>query len=104
MDSRKRWRYMRFRDDKTTANHTSTVESVIESITDRVTEKDLIAAAKGIRDEWKRRAAEEQARDKKEAEKKRAASSAGGLNGGAKRKADEQGNGRPSPVPPGKRD
>lgn len=104
MDSRKRWRYMRFRDDKTNANHTSTVESVIESITDRVTEKDLIAAAKGIRDEWKRRAAEEQARDKKEAEKKRAASSAGPLNGGAKRKADEQGNGRPSPVPPGKRE
>jgi mRNA guanylyltransferase len=104
MDSRKRWRYMRFRDDKTTANHTSTVESVIESITDRVTEKDLIAAAKGIRDEWKRRAAEEQARDKKEMERKRLANNPGAMNGGTKRKADEQGNGRPSPVPPGRRE
>ncbi|PQE14340.1 hypothetical protein CJF30_00006910 [Rutstroemia sp. NJR-2017a BBW] len=32
------------------------MESVIESIRDRVTEKDLIAAAKTIRDEWKKRA------------------------------------------------
>lgn len=102
MDSQKRWRYMRPRDDKTQANHTSTVESVIESITDRVTEKDLIAAAKGIRDEWKRRAAEEQSREKKEAERKRVASVGvnGPVNGGAKRKADEQGGGRPSPSPP----
>lgn len=97
MDERKRWNYMRFRDDKTNANHTSTVDSVIESIKDRVTEKDLIAAAKGIRDEWKMRAAEEQAR-----EKKRAVSQ--GVNGSVKRKADEQGNGRPSPGPPIKRE
>jgi len=105
MDSNKRWRYMRFRDDKSTANHTSTVQAVIESITDRVTEKDLIAAAKGIRDEWKRRAAEDSAREKKEIERKRVASvgvsSANGVQG-AKRKADEQGGGRPSPGPPGK--
>ncbi|QSZ28917.1 hypothetical protein DSL72_003424 [Monilinia vaccinii-corymbosi] len=58
MDARKRWRYMKFRDDKEIANHTSTVESVIESIRDRVTEKDLIAAQSKIRDEWKRRDAE----------------------------------------------
>jgi mRNA guanylyltransferase len=56
MDERKRWRYMRFRDDKDKANHISTVESVIESIRDRVTEKELIGSAKRIRDEWKRRA------------------------------------------------
>jgi mRNA guanylyltransferase len=104
MDARKQWRYMRFRDDKTTANHISTVESVIESITDRVTEKDLIAAAKGIRDEWKKRAAEEQARDRKEMERKRAAATAAPPNNNAKRKADEQGDRRPSPAPPGKRD
>jgi mRNA guanylyltransferase len=102
MDSRKRWRYMRFRDDKSTANHTSTVESVIESIMDRVTEKDLIAAAKGIRDEWKRRAAEDLAREKKEVERKRVATGGNGTIQGAKRKADEQGGGRPSPGPPGK--
>ena len=102
MDSRKHWRYMRFRDDKTVANHSSTVESVIESIMDRVTEKDLIAAAKGIRDEWKRRAAEDLAREKKEAERKRVATGGNGTIQGAKRKADEQGGGRPSPGPPGK--
>jgi mRNA guanylyltransferase len=105
MDSYKRWRYMRFRDDKKTANHTKTVDAVIESIMDRVTEKDLIAAAKGIRDEWKRRAAEDSAREKKEMERKRVAivgvSSANGVQG-AKRKADEQAGGRPSPGPPGK--
>jgi mRNA guanylyltransferase len=106
MDSRKRWRFMKFRDDKTTANHTSTVESVIESITDRVTEKDLILAAKGIRDEWKRRAADESAKEKKEQERRRVASVGvpGNVNGMQvpKRKADEQGGGRPSPGPPGK--
>jgi mRNA guanylyltransferase len=103
MDSQQRWRYMRFRDDKTNANHTSTVQSVIESITDRVTKQDLINAQKVIRDEWKRRAAEQEARDKKEQERKRVASagiSTGSLNVGAKRKAEEQGNGRPSPGPP----
>jgi mRNA guanylyltransferase len=97
MDDKKRWRYMRFRDDKTTANHTSTVESVIESITDRVTEKDLKIAAQDWKTEWKRRAAEEAARDKKQ----RAAAPV--LNG-TKRKAEEQGNGRPSPAPPGKQE
>lgn len=101
MDTQKRWRFMRFRDDKTNANHTSTVDSVIESITDRVTEQDLIAAAKQIRDEWKRRAADEQAREKKEVEKKRVTST-GVSNGPPKRKAEEQGPGRPSPGPPGK--
>ncbi|KAF4631425.1 hypothetical protein G7Y89_g6703 [Cudoniella acicularis] len=112
MDTQKRWRYMRFRDDKTNANHTSTVESVIESIMDRVTKQDLINAQMVIRDEWKRRAAEQQAREKKEIEKKRVAS--GGIPGlgngalnpsaaagqGQKRKSEEQGNGRPSPGPP----
>ena len=100
MDRQRRWRYMRFRDDKTNANHVSTVESVIESITDRVTKQDLINAQKVIRDEWKRRAAEQEARDKKEVERKRvvpASMSSGPLNVGVKRKAEEQGNGRPSP-------
>lgn len=55
MDSQKRWRFMKFRDDKNEANHISTVESVIESIEDRVTERDLMAEAKGIRDCWKKR-------------------------------------------------
>ncbi|KAL8906804.1 MAG: hypothetical protein Q9207_001792 [Kuettlingeria erythrocarpa] len=57
LDKRDRWRFHRFRDDKTEANHISTVESVMESIQDRVTEDDLIGAAKKIRDEWKKRQA-----------------------------------------------
>ncbi|KAL9041185.1 MAG: hypothetical protein Q9180_001446 [Flavoplaca navasiana] len=56
-DGRGRWRFLRFRDDKTEANHISTVKSVIESIEDRVTKEDLIGAAKRIRDEWKKREA-----------------------------------------------
>ncbi|TVY58489.1 mRNA-capping enzyme subunit alpha [Lachnellula suecica] len=100
MDPQKRWRYMRFRDDKTNANHISTVNSVIESITDRVTQQDLVSAQKVIRDEWK-------TREKKEMERKRVAStgvSTGALNPGLKRKAEEQGAGRPSPGPPVKKE
>ncbi|KAG0647460.1 mRNA processing 2 [Hyphodiscus hymeniophilus] len=99
MDERRRWRYMRPRDDKTVANHISTVESVIESITDRVTEKDLIAVAGNIRTQWKRRAAEV---DQKEVERKRNTSVSvnAPVNGGAKRKAEEQAAARPSPGPP----
>ena len=49
------WRFLRFRDDKPEANHISTVESVMESIQDKVSEEDLIRASKSIRDEWKER-------------------------------------------------
>jgi len=59
----------RYRDDKTSANHISTVRSVIESIEDAVTEEDLIANSKRIRDCWKEREAEE--RRKHELEKRR---------------------------------
>ena len=50
------WRFLRFREDKHEANHISTVESVMESILDKVSEDDLIRASKSIRDEWKVRA------------------------------------------------
>lgn len=61
-----RWRFHRLRDDKEHANHVSTVRSVMESIEDHVTERDLLDAAAGIRDAWKRRQAEEErARRKK---------------------------------------
>lgn len=101
MDAQGRWRFMRWRDDKDKPNHISTVESVIESIRDRVTEKELIDSAKGIRDEWKRREAEA-----KDASRK----STGGAGGaqaqaaGQKRKAEDQGGGRPSPGPQGGHD
>lgn len=88
MDEKQRWTFMRWRDDKKEANHITTVESVIESIKDRVTKKDLIDAYDAIRDAWKKRAADEEAKRK------------AGMNGGLgpqKRKASEQGGGRPSP-------
>ena len=49
------WSFLRFRDDKHEANHISTVDSVMESIRDKVSEEDLIKASKSIRDEWKKR-------------------------------------------------
>lgn len=100
MNEKKQWRYMKFRDDKEHANHISTVDSVIESIRDRVTKEDLMAAAKGIRDEYKKREAqmkEEEARKRREA----ASMAVAPTNGGLKRKAEDvQGGGRPSPGPP----
>jgi mRNA guanylyltransferase len=57
-DEEGHWRILRFRDDKNEANHTSTLESVMESIEDRVTEKDLLEAAKSIKDSWKARQAQ----------------------------------------------
>lgn len=99
MDTQKRWRFMRFRDDKENANHTSTVESVIESITDRVTKQDLINASQAMRTEWK-------TRERKEAERRRVATEGvpnGSQSLGVKRKADEQAPGRPSPGPPAER-
>lgn len=50
-----KWRFLRFRDDKHEANHISVVESVMESIQDKVSEEDLIKASKAIRDAWKER-------------------------------------------------
>lgn len=57
-DSDKRWRMIRFRDDKDHANHQSTVDSVYQSIIDRISEADLIREANEIREKWKQRAAE----------------------------------------------
>ncbi|KAK4161857.1 putative mRNA-capping enzyme subunit alpha [Cladorrhinum sp. PSN259] len=56
LDDEKRWRLYRFRDDKSEANHFSTVNSVLESIKDGVGEDELLAAAAGIKTEWKKRA------------------------------------------------
>lgn len=54
-DGKKRWRYLRFRDDKTNANYITTVEKVIDSIDDPVSEQDLIEAAPRMKDLWKQR-------------------------------------------------
>lgn len=56
-DDRGRWRIVRFRDDKHEANHKSTVTSVLDSINDRVSEKDLYRAAGHIKTSWKARQA-----------------------------------------------
>lgn len=61
-DDQGRWRLLRFRDDKNEANHKSTVTSVLESINDRVSMKDLYDAAGRIRDSWKARQARENVR------------------------------------------
>lgn len=54
-DDQNRWRFNRFREDKPDANHISTVEKVLESIEDSVSEEELIEAAGDIRREWKLR-------------------------------------------------
>lgn len=57
-DEHGRWRFLRFRDDKKDANHISTVDKVLESIDDRVTEDDLIRVSPAIKSAWKARQAQ----------------------------------------------
>ncbi len=74
-----RWRFKRegdgtprFRDDKNDANHISTVEKVIQSIEDAVSQEDLIAHQYEIMKAWKRRHPEEEAAKRRQAEAARA--------------------------------
>jgi mRNA guanylyltransferase len=74
-DGEPRWRFKReddgtprFRDDKNDANHVSTVEKVMESIRDGVSQQDLIDHAADIMKAWKKRHPEEDIRKKAEAE------------------------------------
>ncbi|TPX13787.1 uncharacterized protein E0L32_005731 [Thyridium curvatum] len=62
MDEQGRWRIHRFRDDKLEANHISVVSSVMDSIRDGVGERELLDAAKSIKDSWKSRQAQQQRR------------------------------------------
>ncbi|OJJ04540.1 hypothetical protein ASPVEDRAFT_74038 [Aspergillus versicolor CBS 583.65] len=55
-DETGRWRFHRVRDDKADANHFTTVDKVLQSIEDRVTEDDLIRSAPAIKTAWKKRA------------------------------------------------
>ncbi|KAL4778988.1 mRNA capping enzyme, alpha subunit [Aspergillus varians] len=50
------WRFHRVRDDKADANHYTTVDKVLQSIEDRVTEEDLIRVAPMVKTAWKKRA------------------------------------------------
>src|SRR6185312_11462300 len=54
-DSRAPWKFLRFRDDKEHANHSSVVTKIQESIRDAVAKEQLIAHAPKIREAWKRR-------------------------------------------------
>ncbi|KAK6196959.1 hypothetical protein LQW54_011044 [Pestalotiopsis sp. IQ-011] len=71
MDEQRRWRFYRFRDDKTHGNHVSVVNSVLESIQGRVTKEELIEAAPDIRSKWKRREAEKQGQGQAQAQAQR---------------------------------
>lgn len=80
LDDHKNWRPKtesdgspRFRDDKTEANHQSTVDSVLQSIEDAVTEQDLRAQAKAIYDPWKEREKVREQQHKAEEAKRKAA-------------------------------
>ncbi|KAB8218501.1 mRNA capping enzyme, catalytic domain-containing protein [Aspergillus novoparasiticus] len=87
-DEHNRWRYHRLRDDKADANHISTVEKVLESIQDRVTEEDLIRAAPAIKAAWKKRQAQMASED--EERKRRARQAPPHANGnGVKRKFED---------------
>jgi mRNA guanylyltransferase len=55
LDEKNRWRIHRFRDDKQEGNHVSVVRSVLESVIDGVSEKELLEAAYGIKESWKSR-------------------------------------------------
>lgn len=88
-DEHGRWRFKRepngtprFRDDKQQANHIKTVESVLGSIEDGVTEQDLLDTVKQVYVAWKKREAEVGERMKREAElAKRGHANGGHANG-----------------------
>ena len=87
-DEQGRWRYHRLRDDKLDANHISTVEKVLESIQDRVTEDDLIRASPAIKTAWKKRQAQLASED--DERRRRARQMPPAPNGnGVKRKFEE---------------
>ncbi|TIA93666.1 hypothetical protein E3P81_00829 [Wallemia ichthyophaga] len=56
MKNEENWRFLRFRDDKNDANHSTVVEKVTESIEDGVEAHQLIKKSSRIRSEWKSRA------------------------------------------------
>ena len=75
-DNWNQWRFLRFRNDKKEANHISTVESVMQSIHDKVSKQDLIDQSPKMRDEWKKRQAAEDVQAKREQEARKAAAMA----------------------------
>lgn len=95
LDEQHRWKFLRFRDDKQEANHISTVQSIMESIEDKVSKEELITLAKFIRDEWKKRHGLESAKGKQEHEARKPtiaheASNSPYHNAGIERKLDDE--------------
>lgn len=87
LDDQNRWRFLRWREDKKEANHISTVESVMESIQDKVSQEDLIRISFNIKQEWKKRQAAADAKAKQELEARKAMN--GQSNQTVKRKAED---------------
>ncbi|KAJ2794363.1 Dcp1p-Dcp2p decapping enzyme complex alpha subunit, partial [Coemansia helicoidea] len=50
-----KWRFLRFREDKTHGNHASVVTRILDSISDSVDLADLFATCVQIKDRWKQR-------------------------------------------------
>lgn len=90
-DDANRWRFSRLRDDKDDANFITTVDKVMDSIRDRVSEEDLINSAPIIKTAWKKRAAEEDGsqRARIEEERRRRTNGVNGSATGMKRKWDD---------------
>ncbi|KAL4896263.1 mRNA capping enzyme, catalytic domain-containing protein [Aspergillus ambiguus] len=88
-DEHGRWRFHRLRDDKADANHISTVEKVLQSIEDRVTEDDLIRAAPAIKAAWKKRQAQMASEDDERKRRVRQGPPAPANGSGVKRKFEE---------------
>ncbi|KAI8356142.1 mRNA capping enzyme alpha subunit [Choanephora cucurbitarum] len=63
------WRFMRYRDDKPDGNHISTVENVLKSINDAVSQEELIECMPRIKEAAnQRRQAQEEAKSKRKQE------------------------------------
>lgn len=71
MDDQKRWRYMRFRDDKENGNHKDIFHKVMGSIRDGVSQEELLAACSAIKKNWYARQYEEEKKRKEMMHNKR---------------------------------
>ena len=88
LDRNKNWRFLRFREDKTECNHISTVNSVMDSIRDAVSQDDLVRQQGKIREEWKKRQAETEMKAEKEKEARKAANLAAQQRGASAQNGD----------------
>lgn len=55
LNEEQNWKFLRFRDDKNDANHSTVVEKILDSIKDGVKAEELMKKAPQIRSLWKAR-------------------------------------------------